>query len=402
MRIIRNFFLQILYYVVLLLSVAGVGGIAYGIYQIAQLVLKHYKKLEVLTKEKNLSIIITSVVIIIACIVAEGILFKLRIYCRNNLEFDETGMNKKYNSYDKMSAKEKAVMDEQKLMDMERLLDSATIRRLTHKGSTSPDKDMENLIGLNNVKDEMKEMAARMNYERKHHKGKKEPLSTHMCFMGPPGTGKTTCARIMTGFLYQNHYIKKNQCVEVDGNFLRGGGLGDTSKKTERLILKSLGGVLFIDEAYALLNEKDGQEAIATIVKMMEDYRDGFVLILAGYDNEMKQLINSNPGIFSRIKHYMWFQNYSIQELQQIFVHMANEGNFCVDETALLRFAERMKIEQGRQNFGNARSVRNCLEKAIDKHAVNIMNHILDKSKTYMICGEDIDEMQTHTRDFSR
>ena len=123
----------------------------------------------------------------------------------------------------------------------------------------------------------------------------------------------------------------------------------------------------------------------------MEDYRDGFVLILAGYDNEMKQLINSNPGIFSRIKHYMWFQNYSIQELQQIFVHMANEGNFCVDETALLRFAERMKIEQGRQNFGNARSVRNCLEKAIDKHAVNIMNHILDKSKTYMICGEDID-----------
>ena len=383
---VRGFLYQCLYYVVLVCSILPIVMIVYQIYQIASFLLSNKNHLTPDLFQENISILVWAVLCIILSVFTQKILFSARIVCRNNFEFDSTGMKKKFNSYDKMSAKDKEEMDKQKLMDMERLLDSATIRRVTAKGTLHPEEEMNRLIGLDSVKEEMGQMAARMKYERSMKK--KEPLSTHMCFMGPPGTGKTTCARIMTGFLYQNHYIKKNKCIEVDGNFLRSGG--ETSKKTERLILQALGGVLFIDEAYALLNARDGQEAIATIVKMMEDYRDQFVLIVAGYEDEMKDFIQSNPGIFSRIKHYLWFESYSTEELQEIFISMAKENGFTVTEDALEKVGIKMEKDRNNLNFGNARSVRNCLEQAIDKHAFHYINKMTSKKSEIEACDIEL------------
>lgn len=321
------------------------------------------------------------------------VLYSARIKIRHITDFNKHGRSKKFESYDKLSAAQKAKIDEQKLMDAERILDTNQLRKMTHKGSVDPEKDMEKLIGLKEVKQTMLEMAARMEYEQKHAKKKNAEVSMHMCFLGPPGTGKTTSARIMAGYLYKNKFIKKNKCIEVDGNFLKGVNPGETSTKVELIIEQALGGVLFIDEAYALLNGGfgAGEEAVATIVKSMEDNRGDLVIILAGYEKEMKELINSNPGIFSRIKYYMWFGNYTDEDLRTIFTSMANEQGFCVSAEALDRFSQKMHMEKKKKNFGNARTVRNTLEKAIDKHSYNIMKNVLKKDKMYMIEAVDID-----------
>jgi stage V sporulation protein K len=349
-------------------------------------------------------------VLIIGLGLSQKPLFDARVKYRHILDFNEEGMSKRYESYDRLSRKERDAIDKQRLAESERILDGATLRKITHPGSENPDEDMQKLIGLDNVKKEMHEMAARMQYEKqireekakqngkKKSKDKDEEISSmHMCFLGPPGTGKTTCARIMAGFLFKYGYIKENKCIEVDGNFLKGEYQGETTKKTQKLIQKAMGGVLFIDEAYALLERKGGgygQEAIATIVKAMEDHKGEFIIIFAGYDNEMKELVNSNPGIYSRIKHYLWFGNYTIKDLSQIFKYMAREKGYVISTEAINKFEEKMENEIKTRNFGNARSVRNCLEKSINKHAVNIIDNILDKEKTYIICAEDI-EMQT-------
>lgn len=340
----------------------------------------------------------TSVIAGTVCIILLIILFvsnKIRVLAREHVEYTASHQSKEYSrGYYGLSKKKRDEIEQAQFLDNQRILDSKQLQNMKKAGEKDPDKAMENLIGLASVKQEMKEMAARMQYNKENHIHDTDSLSMHMCFIGPPGTGKTTCARIMTGYLYRYGYIKKNFCIETDGNFLKGLSKGETSKKTSMLIDAAKGGVLFIDEAYALLNEEDGgygQEAIATLIKFMEDERGKFVLILAGYDNEMKTLINSNPGFFSRIKRYMWFESYSISDLNDIFIYMAGQNNFCVSMDALEAFDERMKKEMATKNFGNARSVRNCLEKAIDKHASNIISGILPADKKFYLSKEDIE-----------
>lgn len=342
------------------------------------------------------------------CIILYMICTNWRQQLRDEVEYDENGISRKYGNFSKLSSDERKRIEEQKMIDAERVLDSATMKRITHKGEADPDKAMNQLIGLENVKRDMHEMAARMQYENERRKGKKKKNSAstsnissmHMIFMGPPGTGKTTVARIMAGFLYKNGYIRKNQCVEVDGNFLNGSSPGESSKKTQMLITKSLGGVLFIDEAYALLQGSGGaygQEAIATIVKAMEDNKDDIVFILAGYDKEMKQLVNSNPGIESRIKKYMWFGDYKVDDLKNIFMYMAGQANFCVSAEMMDAFEDRISYEMKQPNFGNARTVRNLLDKMIDRHAANIMDGIIDKSRKYYLEEIDMPEIDKHS-----
>ena len=342
------------------------------------------------------------IIIAILCVLAYKFVSNWRQELRDEVEYDEHGISKRYGYFSKLSSEERKKIEEQKMIDAERILDSATMKRITHKGEPDPEKAMEKLVGLNNVKKDMHEMAARMAYEKETRKGKNKknagPVSSmNMIFMGPPGTGKTTVARIMAGFLYRNGYIKKNQCVEVDGNFLNGMSPGESSKKTQMLITKSLGGVLFIDEAYALLQSKGtgyGQEAIATIVKAMEDHKNEIVFILAGYDKEMKEFVNSNPGIESRIKKYMWFGDYTVQDLQNIFMFMAGQQNFCVSAGIMEVFGERMRHEMKQPNFGNARTVRNLLDKIIDRHALNMMEGVLDQSKRYILEEIDMPEIE--------
>lgn len=368
---------NLLYLLVILLSIVSVVIPLLGIY----LFLTNFSE----TKQVNMLYLSFLIPLLFT-----KLLFEARIKLRNIVDYDEFGVSKKYGKYERMSAKEKKVIDMQKMADMERILSSSQIKKLTHKGSEDPCKDMKKLIGLRNVKDKMNEMVARMEFERS---SKKMQISSkHMAFLGSPGTGKTTVARIMTGFLYKNKYIKKNKCVEVDGNFLKSSTSADTAIKTELIIREALGGVLFIDEAYALIEGSDGigEQAVATLIKAMEDRKGEFVLILAGYTNEIKKLIQSNPGFESRIKDFMVFQDYNNEELKEIFVNMARDNNFVVDANALDKLEERFERERNLSSFGNGRTARNILDECIDKHAFNFKNKEIGIADKFKITEKDV------------
>lgn len=332
------------------------------------------------------TLVIWAVVIMVLLFVAQVPLKRLKILFRRNTEYTDEGKNKKYSNYDNLSRSERNAIDKKRLEKLELIVDTNTIKGLTHSGSKNPEEDMQTLRGMEDVKEEMKLMVARM----KITPSKEKNLSTnHMCFLGSAGTGKTTVARIMTGFLYKYKYINQNKCLEIDGNFLKEGQF--TQLKTERIVRSAFGGVLFIDEAYALIEGgDDGLEALATLVKLMEDYRDKFVLILAGYTSDMKVLLLANQGLHSRIKHYLYFSDYSVDELAEIFVSMAKKQNYEVSDDAIRKIKERMEIEKNTNTFGNARTVRNILDKSIDLHALNFTEGLLDKKQKRILTGIDI------------
>ena len=324
-----------------------------------------------------------------------------RAFNRNmeSMEYDEYGRRKGMEDYSSMSRKERLQVDKQKLAEMERIVSSSALKRMQHPGAKDPDGAMNGLVGMEPVKKQMKMMAARMEYDRENQKKRKKKSgantasSRHMMFFGSPGTGKTTVARIMTGFLYKNRFIKENKCLETDGNFLKASTTADTAAKTELVVRQAFGGVLFVDEAYALLSgDAAGEAAIATLIKQMEDNRDKFVLILAGYTDEMNRLINSNPGFASRFKDYVRFPDYTVDEMCDIFSYMVNQKGLCVDGEAMERFRVRIAKEKQGKHFGNARTVRNVMEECIDHHAVHIKDGELSGADRYKLVGMDVSE----------
>lgn len=338
---------------------------------------------------KNPDNIVFPIICLIGAIVLfifKGPLEKMRLESRDAERYDEYGRLKVNKSYERMSAKEQAEIDRINQLDMERILPSSVIRSMTHKGSADPAEDMNKLIGMQDVKEKMEELAARMEFDQQNGT-RKVSTCQHMCFFGPPGTGKTTVARIMTGFLYKYGYIKENRIIETDGNFLAD-NKGVASDKTDLLIQKSFGGVLFIDEAYALLDNMSGREAISTLVKQMEDNKDKFVLIMAGYESEMRLLLQSNPGFSSRLKEYFFFQPYTDTELTEMFVRDAKEEGFSVSEAARNKFQSIMYKAKDDHNFGNARTVRNVLDRSINKHSLNYKRGVVEDR--YVLQPEDI------------
>lgn len=238
-------------------------------------------------------------------------------------------------------------------------------------------EELNSLVGLEKVKQVLKDLVSLIELKDKT-KGdlKIKNVNLHMIFLGNPGTGKTTVARIVAQILYNLRYIKQNKLIEVSSKDLVAEYVGQTAPKTMAVIEKAIGGVLFVDEAYSLATG-DGQgnsynaEAIATLIQAMENYRDNLVVIFAGYTKEMQDFLNANSGIVSRIGYTLEFDDYTVDELIQIFMQMMEKSGFVVTPEALERVKEIINEYKDSKNFGNARFIRNIYEKTIIKHASN-------------------------------
>lgn len=248
------------------------------------------------------------------------------------------------------------------------------------QAAISPIEELNALIGLDNVKQDVREMIQLLEYQkkRKEQNKKTSPISMHMVFTGNPGTGKTTVARIIAKMYYQLGFLEKAEIVEVDRSDLVAEYIGQTAIKTKKKIEEALGGVLFIDEVYSLVKQGSrndfGQEAIDTLLKAMEDYRDRLMVIVAGYTEEMSQFININPGLKSRFKKVLHFDDYNAEQLCNIFYKLTESGEYSVDDDAkeiLIRYFEKLYRTKGAK-FGNGRDVRNFYQDVITKHAVSV------------------------------
>lgn len=262
-------------------------------------------------------------------------------------------------------------------------------------GEANPEEALEGLIGLENVKDEVKKLKAKLRY-RKKQKDRKifvdSVSSMHMCFTGSPGTGKTTVARIITGILYNMGYVKENKCVEVNGQNLKGGYTGQTAIITKLVMKSAKNKVLFIDEAYALFDEYEGgfgKEAVAVILKEMEDERDNTIVIFAGYKNDMEEFLSMNDGLKSRINRYIHFKNYNCEELTDILMSYLKKKKLYITEDALAKCILAFKKAETSERFSNGRFVRNMLEKIEYEHAYNT-HKIKDPKRQDTIEAEDI------------
>lgn len=234
---------------------------------------------------------------------------------------------------------------------------------LTNIGES--EKELDGLIGLSNIKDSIKKIKA---YALAN-KGS-DALNIHMCFYGNPGTGKTEVARIIAGILYETKILPTKNVVEVDRGGLVGQYVGETPQKTMRAIERAMGGVLFIDEAYALIPKDGGawdygQEAVATLIKAMEDHRGKFCVILAGYKNQMTEMLSSNPGFVSRIQFELDFPNYDRGELEQITRLMLRKRKYSVTDAAMQKMLDITDVKRKDPSFANAREIRNLLDQVI-------------------------------------
>lgn len=242
-------------------------------------------------------------------------------------------------------------------------------------------KELDQLIGLDHIKDLMYEIyallqIASMRTEAGLHSGAQV---YHMVFKGNPGTGKTTVARIVARMFQRMGVLSKGHLIEVERADLVGEYIGHTAQKTRDLVKKALGGVLFIDEAYSLARggEKDfGKEAIDTLVKSMEDQKNQFILILAGYSDEMDYFLQCNPGLPSRFPIQMDFPDYSIDQLIQISEGMAKDRDYILMPQAILKLKQHLLKEkcQSEHLFSNARYVRNVIERSVRHQAVRLLS----------------------------
>ena len=231
--------------------------------------------------------------------------------------------------------------------------------------------ELDSYIGLSAVKKEVRNLIDLVKIHQLREKNglPVTELSLHMVFSGSPGTGKTTIARLMARIFHSLGILSKGQLVEVDRAGLVAGYVGQTALKTRKAVEKALGGVLFIDEAYALNGSSGndfGQEAIDTILKAMEDHRDDLVVIAAGYDDLMDRFIHSNPGLESRFNRFLHFEDYTPEELLAIFKMRCEKGCYELEEDAE-GFVRDFLREENRdpESFGNARGVRNVFERIL-------------------------------------
>ena len=257
--------------------------------------------------------------------------------------------------------------------------------------------ELDRMVGLHEVKEEIRSLVNLIKVKRLREKYKlpQMNMSYHMVFTGSPGTGKTTVARLVAQIYKELGILSKGTLTETDRSGLVAGYVGQTALKVKEVVERALGGVLFIDEAYALAPENAandfGGEAIDTLVKLMEDHRDDLVIIVAGYTAEMQRFLKANTGLYSRFNKFITFADYTEEELLAILDSMTTEAGFCLTEGA------RKKVEvmlsrmddTAKKEFGNARGIRNLFERLVSNQANRIIAYDSQSIKDVTVLTEE-------------
>ena len=257
-------------------------------------------------------------------------------------------------------------------------------------------RELNKLIGLEDIKSQILDLVYLLKFNNIAKINMKD-LNLHMVFKGNPGTGKTTVARLIKDIFYELGYIKKDKITEVVAKDLIAEYTGQTAGKTYKVVKSALGGILFIDEAYSIFSSTGGgtgtygQECVATLLKMMEDYKDRFIIIFAGYEEEMEDFIDSNPGLASRIGYKIDFKDYDLEELTEIYLGILEENKMKIEDNALEKLKLIIAKSMKEKNFGNGRYMHNVFQKVLIEHAKNVEKKKI-KSDIYIIKEEDIVE----------
>lgn len=264
-----------------------------------------------------------------------------------------------------------------------------------YKGSSKPYKELEELEGLEDIKEDVSILAKKLEYHKNRKmRGKVNHANSnmHMCFMGSPGTGKTTLARIMVGILYEMGMIEHNEFVEIAATDLKAKYANQTAKKTELVLRSAYGRVLFIDEAYALASEDKqdyGREAINEILKQMEDHRDKLIIIFAGYKAQMEEFLDMNIGFRSRINRYYEFKDFSAFECTNMVLRKF-EQHYSFSTAAIVALYRYFMEAKRSSGFGNIRTVKMVCNKMVKNWSYRCTYNKLPESLKYIIEEEDI------------
>ena len=263
--------------------------------------------------------------------------------------------------------------------------DYAAQLRVHQPTKADPWDVLNKMVGLDAIKEQLRDVQNRIEFDQKRNVAglSTSSPSNHFVFYGNPGTGKTEVTRVLGSLFKQSGLLKHGHVVEVDRSDLVGEYIGQTAVKTKEAIRAARGGVLFIDEAYSLFSSYDrdfGHEAISTLVKAMEDERDNMIIVMAGYKHEMDDLIRMNPGLQSRIRHHLHFEDYKIDELVGIFDKFCADDHYKTDDDAeeALRKLMVQAVKLNPERMGNGRFVRNVFEKTLEKMASRVIRLGLD------------------------